>query len=98
MLASATTTSTMRRRLTANVEGEDLDDEGGLQVDDVLGEEARARCRVIVVQRLHKLRRLQQQEGEGACHPLRSSTGFNSRKEMELAIPSIMAPRANRIE
>lgn len=55
MLASATTTSAMRRRLTANVEGEDLDDEGGLQVDDVLGAEARASRRVVVVQRLHKL-------------------------------------------
>lgn len=63
MLASATTTSAMRRRLTANVEGEHLDDEGGLQVDDVLGAEARASRRVVVVQRLHKLRRLQQQEG-----------------------------------
>jgi hypothetical protein len=64
---------------TANVEGEDLDNKGGLQVDDVLSAEARARRRVIVVQRLHKLHRLQQQEGERACHPLRR--GHHGRTE-----------------
>ena len=43
---------------------EDLGEEAGLRVDDVLGAEARAGRDAVAVQRRHDIRRRKQREGE----------------------------------